>query len=105
MTEDTPLRYVRFRANDRVSFGVVLGDVIEEIAGSWSEGGRTGRTFPVADVTLETPVDPNEVFNVIAVDGQFAGPPLPAHPRLHHKLPTALVTNGHAIELPPEVAS
>jgi 2-keto-4-pentenoate hydratase/2-oxohepta-3-ene-1,7-dioic acid hydratase in catechol pathway len=30
---------------------------------------------------------------------------VPAHPRLHHKLPTALTTNGHAIELPPEVRS
>src|SRR4051812_19597304 len=105
MTEEAGLRYVRFGAGDRTSFGVVLGEVIEEIAGSWTEGGRTGRTFPLTDVTLETPVDPNEVFNIIAVDGQFDGLPLPAHPRMHHKLPTALTTNGRPIELPPEVTA
>src|SRR4051812_48449913 len=105
MTDHASLRYVRFRTADRTAPGVLLGDTIEEIAGSLFEGGRTGRTFALPDVTLEPPLDSETAYNLIAVDGQFNGPPLPLHPRLHHKLPTALTTSGRAIELPPEVTS
>ncbi|MDM8008559.1 MAG: fumarylacetoacetate hydrolase family protein [Phycisphaerae bacterium] len=96
------IKYARFQVDGREAYGVVKGDLVDEIAGCpfgcWRE---TGRSYPVKDVRLLVPVKPTKV---LAMAGNYAShldqQPKPKNPELFFKVPSCLIGPGDAVVLP-----
>ena len=59
------MRWIRYTAGGRTSFGLVEGDTIVEVEGTPFAGHeRTSRTHPLAGVRIEVPVVPQNFFCV-----------------------------------------
>jgi len=97
-------QYVRYSANGRVSFGVLDGDTVHELAGDLFAGAsRTGRDLRVADVQLLAPVEPKKVIAVGLNYKSHLGAREPApYPGLFAKYPTSIVGPGAHIVIPPD---
>ena len=107
MTSDFLRRYVRYESNGTASFGLLDGDTIRQLDGPSYDGGRpTGVTVRLAGVKLLVPVDPEAISKVIGMVDNYpkAGSerPAAAHPFISPKMQTSLITDGEAIEIPPE---
>jgi hypothetical protein len=57
-----PVRYCRFRAGDKVSYGRVEGDRVRELAGDFAAWTTTDTTHALADVELLVPAEPTQVL-------------------------------------------
>ena len=100
-------RYVRFSHEGTVSHGILDGDVVRQLDGDFlGDAQPTGKTFPLADVKLQIPLDPSKVSKVIGVAINSNLPDAPpqhvAHPRFFAKMPTSLNRHEGGVELPPE---
>ena len=100
-------RYVRFTQSGNTSYGILDGQTVRELDGDFLEDARpTGKTFPLASVKLEIPLDPSKVSKVLGValnSNLPGGPPLSVrHTRLFAKMPTSLNAHEGGVELPPE---
>jgi 2-keto-4-pentenoate hydratase/2-oxohepta-3-ene-1,7-dioic acid hydratase in catechol pathway len=57
------MRWIRFTANNRTSYGSLAGDTVTEVSGEpWANPNPTGKTHKLADVTLEVPVIPRTFY-------------------------------------------
>ena len=57
------MRWIRFTANGRTSYGSLANDTITEMTGEpWTNPTPTGKTYKLADVTLEVPVIPRTFY-------------------------------------------
>ena len=57
------MRWIRFTANNRTSYGSLAGDTVTEVSGEpWANPNPTGKTHKLADVTLEVPVIPQHIL-------------------------------------------
>jgi 2-keto-4-pentenoate hydratase/2-oxohepta-3-ene-1,7-dioic acid hydratase in catechol pathway len=57
------MRWVRFTADGKTAYGSIVNDIISEIHDEpWGDSRLTGRTFPLASVTLEIPVVPKTFY-------------------------------------------
>ncbi|HTI80446.1 MAG TPA: DUF2437 domain-containing protein, partial [Acetobacteraceae bacterium] len=57
------MRWIRFTAGGRTSYGSLNGDTVSEITGEpWGTHSATGKTYKMADVTLEVPVIPRTFY-------------------------------------------
>lgn len=59
---EDPVRYCRFRAGDKVAYGVVEGDRVRELDGEFAAWTKTETTHPLADVELLVPAEPTQVL-------------------------------------------
>lgn len=61
---ETPVvKYARFRAGDTVAYGIVEGDVIQQLKGDLFGGReRTGTSYPLSSVELLVPCEPKQVL-------------------------------------------
>lgn len=90
--------YVRYSHDGSVAYGIRDGDQVRELdAAPWHGGKPTGAIVPADDVTLLAPAEPSKViavgYNYIShrEDMTHEEPrPIPEHPPLFLKLPTAL---------------
>ena len=102
-------RYVRFERDQWIAYGILEGEIVRELRGELLDAPQlTGRTFPLAEVTLLAPIDPATVHKVIGIAINTLGAgregPIP-HPRFFAKFPTSIRGPGDPVELPPEATN
>ncbi len=94
-------RYVRFTADGKTSYGLVEGDTVHELEGTFADWSRTGKTHSLDDVKLLAPTKPTKVLSTAGNYRSHLGDASPPeHPELFLKVPSALVRPGGAIEIP-----
>jgi 2-keto-4-pentenoate hydratase/2-oxohepta-3-ene-1,7-dioic acid hydratase in catechol pathway len=98
------VRLVRFRHDERIATGVLEGDEIRVIRGTFFEDPvPTGEDVPLSDVRLLAPVLPSKMVAVARNYPEHAsemGNPLPERPMLFFKPATSVIGPGDPIPLP-----
>lgn len=91
-------KYVRYAYDEKVAFGVLEGDQVRDLDGApWNGGKPTGMGRPADDVVFLAPAEPGKViavgYNYISHRDNMTheeSRPIPEHPPLFLKLPTAI---------------
>ncbi|HWC32451.1 MAG TPA: fumarylacetoacetate hydrolase family protein [Actinomycetota bacterium] len=100
------MRLVRVRYGDRIAAGVLEGDVVRPLRGTFFEEPiPTGEEIPVDDVRLLAPVIPSKVVGVarnFAAHAEELGNPVPDEPILFFKPATSVIGPEDPIPLHPE---
>jgi 2-keto-4-pentenoate hydratase/2-oxohepta-3-ene-1,7-dioic acid hydratase in catechol pathway len=99
------MRLVRFRFGDRIATGVVEGDAVRALAGTFFENPvPSGEEIPLDDVRLLAPILPSKVVclgrNYAAHAAEFGGE-VPEEPVVFLKPSTSVSGPGDPIPLPP----
>jgi 2-keto-4-pentenoate hydratase/2-oxohepta-3-ene-1,7-dioic acid hydratase in catechol pathway len=98
------VRLVRFRFGDRIATGVVEGDSVRLLQGTFfEEPVPTGEEVPLADVRLLAPVIPSKIVAVARNNPAHAaelGNDVPTHPMLFFKPATSVIGPEDPIPLP-----
>jgi 2-keto-4-pentenoate hydratase/2-oxohepta-3-ene-1,7-dioic acid hydratase in catechol pathway len=99
------MRLVRFRFGDRIATGVVEGDAVRALAGTFFENPvPSGEEIPLDDVRLLAPILPSKVVclgkNYAAHAVEFGGE-VPEEPLVFLKPSTSVSGPGDPIPLPP----
>ena len=98
------MRLVRFRFGDRIATGVVEGDSVRLLQGTFfEEPVPTGEEVPLADVRLLAPVIPTKIVAVARNNPAHAaelGNDVPTHPMLFFKPATSVIGPEDPIPLP-----
>jgi 2-keto-4-pentenoate hydratase/2-oxohepta-3-ene-1,7-dioic acid hydratase in catechol pathway len=99
------MRLVRFRFGDRIATGVVEGDAVRALAGTFFENPvPSGDEIPLDDVRLLAPILPSKVVclgkNYAAHAAEFGGE-VPEEPLVFLKPSTSVSGPGDPIPLPP----
>jgi 2-keto-4-pentenoate hydratase/2-oxohepta-3-ene-1,7-dioic acid hydratase in catechol pathway len=100
------VRLVRFRLGDRIATGVLDGEWIRVLRGTFfEEPVPTGEEIPAADARLLAPVIPSKIVAVARNNPAHAaelGNPVPDEPMLFFKPATSVIGPEDAISLPDE---
>ena len=95
------IRFVRYRADSAVSYGILEEAAVREIRGDPFHYSETGAVRPLSEVKLLCPCQPSKI---LAVGGNYRshmdGRPLFAHPEIFFMPPSALQNPGDAIRIP-----
>ncbi|MGA2038957.1 MAG: fumarylacetoacetate hydrolase family protein [Bryobacteraceae bacterium] len=95
------IRFVRYRADSAVSYGILEADAVREIRGDPFHYSETSAVRPLSQVKLLCPCQPGKI---LAVGGNYRshmeGRPLFAHPEIFFKPPSALQNPGDPIRIP-----
>jgi 2-keto-4-pentenoate hydratase/2-oxohepta-3-ene-1,7-dioic acid hydratase in catechol pathway len=99
------MRLVRFRFGDRIATGVVEGETVRALAGTFFENPvPSGEDIPLDDVRLLAPILPSKVVclgkNYAAHAAEFGGE-VPEEPLVFLKPSTSVSGPGDPIPLPP----
>lgn len=104
------MRWIRFSTGGEPVFGTLDGETITEVTGTpFGEHAPTGRTYALADVTLEVPVVPPTFYcvglNYAAHIREAAAkvgtdPNLPSRPDVGYRAINALVPDGADVVIP-----
>ncbi len=96
-------KYVRYSQAGKASFGILEGDAIQELKGSFLLSVEpAGRSVKLAEVKLLAPVEPSKVIAVgLNYRSHLEGEPAPAFPGLFLKLPTCIIAPEENIVFPP----
>jgi 2-keto-4-pentenoate hydratase/2-oxohepta-3-ene-1,7-dioic acid hydratase in catechol pathway len=98
------MRLIRLRTGDRIATGVLEGDVVRPLRGTFFEAPvPTGEVIPVDEVRLLAPVIPSKVVCVgknYLEHAQEMGGPVPEEPILFMKPSTAVIGPGDPIPRP-----
>jgi len=96
-------KYVRYSQAGKASYGILEGETIQELKGSFFVGvERTGKSVKLADVKLLAPTEPSKVIAVgLNYKSHLEGDPAPAYPGLFLKLPTCIIAPEENIVFPP----
>lgn len=98
------MRLVRFRSEQRIATGVLEGDVVRPLQGTFFEEPLpTGEELPLASVRLLAPVIPSKLVCIARNYAEHAkemGNPLPEQPVLFIKPATSVIGPGDPIPLP-----
>jgi 2-keto-4-pentenoate hydratase/2-oxohepta-3-ene-1,7-dioic acid hydratase in catechol pathway len=102
------VRLARFRRGDRISTGMLEGDVARPLRGTFFEDPiPIGDTIPLTEVRLLAPLIPSKVVCVgrnYIEHTEELGSDVPEEPLLFMKPSTAVIGPGDAIRMPPESA-
>lgn len=102
------MRLARFRAGDRIATGVLEGEAVRPLRGTFFEDPvPTGEAIPLGDVRLLAPVLPTKVVCVgrnYAEHAEELGSDVSDEPLLFLKPSTAVIGPADPIPLPPESA-
>jgi 2-keto-4-pentenoate hydratase/2-oxohepta-3-ene-1,7-dioic acid hydratase in catechol pathway len=100
--QQTVTTYVRYEAQGQVAYGILTGEVIEELSGDlFANPTKTGRRIKLPDVRLLAPVEPRKVIAVGLNYKSHLGNREPApYPGLFAKYPTSIVGSGANIVIP-----
>ena len=98
------MRLVRFRHGERIATGVLSGEEVRVIRGTFFEDPvPTGEDVPLGDVRLLAPVLPSKIVAVARNYPEHAaelGNPLPERPMLFFKPATSVIGPGDPIPIP-----
>lgn len=99
------MRLVRFRSGDRIATGVIEGEVVRPLRGTFFEEPLpTGEEIPLDGVRLLAPVIPSKLVCVARNYAEHAtemGNPVPEVPVMFFKPATSVIGPGDPIPLPP----
>lgn len=100
--EKKSTRYVRFQAGKTTAFGVVEGDRVRQLEGSFFPNPKpTEKTFALAEVKFLVPTRPTKI---LATAGNYkshlAGKEAHPDPQFFFKPPSCLVADGQKIVIP-----
>lgn len=99
------MRLVRCRAGDRILTGVLKGDMVRPLQGTFFEEPLpTGEEIPLDTVRLLAPVIPSKLVCIARNYAEHAkemGNPIPETPVLFFKPATSVIGPGDPIPLPP----
>jgi len=95
------IRFVRYRADSAVSYGILEEGAVREIRGDPFHYSETSAVRPLSEVKLLCPCQPSKI---LAVGGNYRshmdGRPLFAHPEIFFMPPSALQNPGDPIRIP-----
>jgi 2-keto-4-pentenoate hydratase/2-oxohepta-3-ene-1,7-dioic acid hydratase in catechol pathway len=96
-------RYVRFGVQDRIVYGLLEDERVNELKGSiFRRPARTGKTYSLDEVKLLAPCEPSKVMAVALNYASHLGDrPKPKNPELFFKAPSAVLAPGGSIVIPP----
>ncbi|MFC7063191.1 fumarylacetoacetate hydrolase family protein [Halobacillus seohaensis] len=99
------MKYVRFRKDDEVYFGVLKGDSITQLDGDYIKGETRplSTEFALGEVEVLTPVVPGQVIGIglnYELHAKETGKPIPEEPMMFMASPSAIVAHETDIELP-----
>jgi len=91
-TESKIMKFVRFKAGDVEAYGLVENDKVRRLSGDlFSEWQKTDQTYPLADIQILVPTQPQKV---LALAGNYrdhlGDKPVPEIPEPFFKLPSSL---------------
>ena len=94
--------YVRFQNRGRLSYGILAGDRVFEIAGDlFGEKIQTGIEYSLQQIRFLPPCEPTKIIGVgLNYRSHLGGRKLPATPELFYKPPSSLVGTGDQIVIP-----
>ncbi len=97
-------KYIRYRAETGIRYGILDGDQVHEIAGDlFGERATTGVTYPLSQVTLLYPCEPSKVLCVgLNYKSHLGGRPQPTRPEIFLKPLSSLQHPGGPIVTPRE---
>jgi 2-keto-4-pentenoate hydratase/2-oxohepta-3-ene-1,7-dioic acid hydratase in catechol pathway len=101
--EDPGMKYVRYEAAGKSSYGILDGETVRELDGNFLAGGKpTGKTAALSAVRLLAPVEPSKIVAVgLNYKSHLGSRPAPAYPGLFSKFPTTIIATGDSIVIPP----
>ncbi len=99
---EKPIKFLRFRAGDTVSYGIVEGDRVRAITGDlFGVWAKSERTYSFKEIKILVPTKPSKV---IALAGNYrdhvGDSPLPEYPQPFYKPPSTLQRHEGRIVLP-----
>ncbi|BDC52459.1 hypothetical protein F183_A47740 [Bryobacterales bacterium F-183] len=97
-------RYVRFQAGSKIAYGVLEGDTVSELTGSYLQGAKKkGAKHPLNSVMLLPPVEPPKILAVgLNYKSHLGQRTPPSKPELFFKPNTCLQKPGGDIVIPKE---
>ena len=102
------MRLARFSLDGHVHNGLVEADQIHQLVGSFFDSiEKTGQSFPLAEVTLLTPVEPSKIICIglnFKDHAEEIGQNTQDEPLMFFKPPSALIASGEKIIIPPQTA-
>lgn len=95
-------RYVRFQAGSKTAYGVLEGDAVHELTGSYLHGAKKkGAKHPLSSVMLLAPVEPPKILAVgLNYKSHLGSRTPPTKPELFFKPNTCLQKPGGDIVIP-----
>jgi 2-keto-4-pentenoate hydratase/2-oxohepta-3-ene-1,7-dioic acid hydratase in catechol pathway len=95
-------KYIRYRTPDKVSFGLLEGDMVQELRANFLESVElTGKLLPLSEVKLLAPCEPSKVIAVgLNYKSHVGDRPTKPYPGLFWKAPTSIVGPEEDIVLP-----
>lgn len=96
------VKYARFEAGGKASYGIVEGDRVRAItAAPYEAWQKTDRSYALGEVKLLVPVEAKKVLAVgLNYKSHLGTRPAPKVPEIFFKLPTCLVAQGDDIVIP-----
>lgn len=96
------MKYVRYRFEDRTSYGILDGNTVHEISGGlFGERQETGRSVSLDSVELLWPCEPTKILAVgLNYKSHIGSQQTPANPAIFYKPPSALLQQGGSIVIP-----
>jgi 2-keto-4-pentenoate hydratase/2-oxohepta-3-ene-1,7-dioic acid hydratase in catechol pathway len=97
-------RYVRFQAGGKTAYGVLDGETVRELPGSYLKFDKPkGASYPLSKVTLLAPVEPPKVLAVgLNYKSHLGTRKPPENPELFFKPTTSIQNPGGKIVIPPD---
>ncbi len=95
-------RFIRFRTNARVSYGVLDGDTVRALKGGlFDPPAETGESYPLSAVKLLHPCEPTKILCVgLNYKSHLGGRPQPAQPEIFYKPLSAMQDPDEPIVTP-----
>jgi 2-keto-4-pentenoate hydratase/2-oxohepta-3-ene-1,7-dioic acid hydratase in catechol pathway len=96
------MKYVRYRYQGRISYGVLDGNIVQEISGGlFGERKATGFSADLGSVELLWPCEPSKLLAVgLNYRSHLGNQPAPVNPEIFFKPPSALLEPGGEIKIP-----
>ena len=99
------MKYIRFKSNNKTSWGALEGDTVKELSGNYvlSSTEETNNTFNINEVEMLSPVDPGKVIAIgLNYKSHLGDRPAPEVPEPFFKLPDTLIGHNDDIIVPKE---
>ena len=102
LAQEVITKYVRYDHRGTISYGVLEGGMIRELAGNlFASPRQTGKTVRLENVRLLAPCEPSKVIAVGLNYQSHLGNRAPAeYPGLFAKYPTSIIGHGDSIVMP-----
>jgi 2-keto-4-pentenoate hydratase/2-oxohepta-3-ene-1,7-dioic acid hydratase in catechol pathway len=96
------MKYIRYRYQDRISYGILDGNAVREIGGGlFGDRKATGFSTDLNHVELLWPCEPSKLLAVgLNYKSHLGNQPAPVNPEIFFKPPSALLEPNGAIRIP-----